>query len=536
MKTSDNPKRSAAALDLRHCFIEDLPELIPICVIVFYQLVIKTFFSVKSVSYGYTFSPSESMPPFLTEDYSADLFAMITPYFSQIAFVVCFACAAACAMVGFFFLTEKKLCDMHLSLGISRKRIFLNRMIAGAGGIAIACLLPIAVSFVLNILAFGISSVLILSLLDYYLSMLTVFLTFYAAGVVSAIFCSGLLSGITCSLALSFLPVLISKAALGFADAGLHGWNYGDCPDAFPSLGFNPFDILSNSFTNSVSEWEQVNICFFRDTATAASFVPSLLFCVLRLAFLAAVTALAGYIFIKKFKPERISGGKKQILPAVAISLCLCMLCLVFYQDEKYMLTDMDEMPVYTEIDFLLLALLFALITAGTAAALRKKSFLKKETLICCTGFAAAVILTLGTVFSVNAGGFGFESRTFDPDDVKSVELDIHIPTENSKTTSAALSGICTGWFESPEDEKVNAEFISDALMLQELSAKGADAEKTIRADITVNIKLKNGGTVSRYYQTEAAEAQAALETIFEKYEDYGLVERISDQEVTESE
>ena len=529
MKTSDNPKRSAAALDLRHCFKENLPELIPICVIVFYQLVIKPFFPLKSIGYGYGFSPSESMPPFLTEDYSADLFAMITPYFSQPAFVVCFACAGACAMVGFFFLTEKKLCDMHLSLGVSRKRTFLNRIIAGAGGIALACLLPIAVSFILNIIAFGMSSVLVLSLLDYYLSMLTVFFTFYAAGIVSAIFCSGLLSGIACSLALSLSPALISEAARGFADAGLHGWNYITCPDAFPSLGFNPFDILSNSFTGSVSEWDTVNICYFRDTAAAASFVPSLLFSVLRLAFLAAVTALAGYIFTKKFKPERISGGKKQLFPAAAISLCLCMACLVFYQNEKYMLTDLDNMPVYTEIDFLLLALLFALITAGTAAALRKKSFLKKETLICCAGFAAALIITLGTVFSVNAGGFGFEKRTFKPEDVKSVEMDIHIPLEGSKIVSSSLSEICTGWFESPRDEKVNAEYISDALKLQELSAKGADAEKTICVDIYINITLKNGGIVSRYYETEAAEAQAALETIFEKYKDYGLVNRVTE-------
>lgn len=152
-------------------------------------------------------------------------------------------CGFLTAVTLFLFMFSKKSVNVYFSMGITRTRLYLNRIISGVLAIGLAVLIPTAITLIINIRYFGSSSFLFNVFFFEFLSLFTSGLAGFAIGSLASTVSGSLVeAAITCGT-LSFIPFFIGTALDDVKTYILKGYSY-DVNSSEIVKMFSPFTFM----------------------------------------------------------------------------------------------------------------------------------------------------------------------------------------------------------------------------------------------------------------------------------------------------
>ena len=175
----------------------------------------------------------------------------------QVGMVLCGMMTAA---KSFYFLLSKKQVNVYLSLGVTRTRMFINRLVSGAITLFTSVFVPFTIIYLMNVAELGATAqmtniyvYIVLSL--FVASMVGFAISSFAMMISGNIFESAITMGTA-----SFLPTLVVNLFKGAKEQMLKGYvyNYNEY-SITPFL--SPFSFINNSDPNPISgDYSPVNI------------------------------------------------------------------------------------------------------------------------------------------------------------------------------------------------------------------------------------------------------------------------------------
>lgn len=480
------------ANDLKRSFI----NILPCSVVAFLALIM---FHVQPVL-SYVFSES-----FKTEKMQKDVLFYfldsnnVFPSFIQIGMVL-FGMLMAFSL--FQFLLKKKSVNVYLSFGMTRSKLYINRLFAAVLSLFVATFIPTFLTFIINLVSFGASSALT-SLFCY------MFLMEFVSGLAGFALASAVMTFSGCTIeavitaiGLSALPTFISGTIDNLSTI-VRGYVYNAGADIARRTGGNLFNIwtfaldteaLNGKATEFTSEKTFVLLGQLTKKSTFKAFQcvdMEVLAPILMWLAISIILIGIGTVFMNKRKSENSNSFGKFYLASASNGLLVYTIVLdVLASVLKYAYADNYRSPLHQNLTLILLILFGATILAFFLAELiLRRNF--KATLKTLPVYALAFAVTIFAFVYYGTSYFGAYNKLPDISQVKSVSMDIKdnrgIMLQNTAINSKFLS-------ENAEDIKTAYSMFD--MVKADKHYKGAELE----GKIGFKIVLKDGTEINRIY------------------------------------
>lgn len=480
------------ANDLKRSFI----NILPCSVVAFLALIM---FHVQPVL-SYVFSES-----FKTEKMQKDVLFYfldsnnVFPSFIQIGMVLC---GMLMAFSLFQFLLKKKSVNVYLSFGMTRSKLYINRLFAAVLSLFVATFIPTFLTFIINLVSFGASSALT-SLFCY------MFLMEFVSGLAGFALASAVMTFSGCTIeavitaiGLSALPTFISGTIDNLSTI-VRGYVYNAGADIARRTGGNLFNIwtfaldtenLNGKATEFTSEKTFVLLGQLTKKSTFKAFQcvdMEVLAPILMWLAISIILIGIGTVFMNKRKSENSNSFGKFYLASASNGLLVYTIVLdVLASVLKYAYADNYRSPLHQNLTLILLILFGATILAFFLAELiLRRNF--KATLKTLPVYALAFAVTIFAFVYYGTSYFGAYNKLPDISQVKSVSMDIKdnrgITLQNTAINSKFLS-------ENAEDIKTAYSMFD--MVKADKHYKGAELE----GKIGFKIVLKDGTEINRIY------------------------------------
>ena len=441
------------------------------------------------------------------------------------------------------FLHVKKTLNVYCSLGVSRSTLFWSRFSACMTLLTAPIILVFAGLLVCNLMLFGSSPELWAATGIYALSFIAVSVLAFAMTTISMCVSGASVESFLCAGGLIALPATLFYGVKYLAAAMLkgnavehylHNIANGDSihrGDLLPNL-------LFLNFFHPVSDY-RFSAGFSMDKMYGEWMNPGWGYPLLWLA-VGAVLCMVSFVCFKNRKNEHAGFlGKNPALVGVA---CLSLAFLLAIP--AYFVLDTDGLRI-PGVGIVLIAigtlLLFLVYTIIMAILLRGKRTLAKAMPVALA--VCAVFVIVCTIFQT--GGFGFENRIPDKEDIESVSVSCGGYTQFA-SADAALYESYYGemWYEESLQNRSAEAFAADHLSYFYENSASLICDLTDEKDIdtvlavhrsmaeaaeedcalfgypvALQYKLKNGKTVTRFYEKATHEAMELLRN-YEIHED----------------
>lgn len=480
------------ANDLKRSFI----NILPCSVVAFLALIM---FHVQPVL-SYVFSES-----FKTEKMQKNVLFYfldsnnIFPSFIQIGMVLC---GMLMAFSLFQFLLKKKSVNVYLSFGMTRSKLYINRLFAAVLSLFVATFIPTFLTFIINLVSFGASSALT-SLFCY------MFLMEFVSGLAGFALASAVMTFSGCTIeavitaiGLSALPTFIS-GTIDNLPTIVRGYVYNAGADIARRTGGNLFNIwtfaldtenLNGKATEFTSEKTFVLLGQLTKKSTFKAFQcvdMEVLAPILMWLAISIILIGIGTVFMNKRKSENSNSFGKFYLASASNGLLVYTIVLdVLASVLKYAYADNYRSPLHQNLTLILLILFGATILAFFLAELiLRRNF--KATLKTLPVYALAFAVTVFAFVYYGTSCFGAYNKLPDISQIKSVSMDIKdnrgITLQNTAISSKFLS-------ENAED--IKTAYAMFDMVKADKHYKGAELE----GKIGFKIVLKDGTEINRIY------------------------------------
>ena len=478
------------ANDLKRSFI----NILPCSVVAFLALIM---FHVQPVL-SYVFSES-----FKTEKMQKDVLFYfldsnnVFPSFIQIGMVLC---GMLMAFSLFQFLLKKKSVNVYLSFGMTRSKLYINRLFAAVLSLFVATFIPTFLTFIINLVSFGASSALT-SLFCY------MFLMEFVSGLAGFALASAVMTFSGCTIeavitaiGLSALPTFISGTIDNLSTI-VRGYVYNAGADIARRTGGNLFNIwtfaldtenLNGKATEFTSEKTFVLLGQLTKKSTFKAFqcvdmevlAPILIWLAISIILIAV-----GTVFMNKRKSENSNSFGKFYLASASNGLLVYTIVLdVLASVLKYAYADNYRSPLHQNLTLILLILFGATILAFFLAELiLRRNF--KATLKTLPVYALAFAVTVFAFVYYGTSCFGAYNKLPDISQIKSVSMDIK---DNRGIQNTAISSK----FLSENAEDIKTAYAMFDMVKADKHYKGAELE----GKIGFKIVLKDGTEINRIY------------------------------------
>ena len=331
----------------------------------------------------------------------------------QVGMVLCGMMTAAKSL--YFFLSKKQV-NVYLSLGVTRTRMFVNRLVSGAITLFVSVFVPFTIIYLMNVAELGATAqmtniyvYIVLSL--FVASMVGFAISSFAISVSGNIFESAITMGTT-----SFLPTLIVNLFIGAKEQMLKGYVY-DYNEYSITPFLSPFTFIHNKNINQVlmsfDKQNLVNGEIPKEYLLDRDFViPVIIWAVVVVAFI----ALAFLLFNKRKAENANSLGKfaiSRIINGAFAVVIACFFCVgVLYYE-------------LGTIGVTLLAIGLSFVAYFVVQIILTKKL--KKSLKSLSACAVFMVLFVGLVAFMETGYFGTYNKLPEKENIKSVSLNVPV-------------------------------------------------------------------------------------------------------------
>lgn len=430
--------------------------------------------------------------------------------------------AILCAVMVFRDLSNKKTANVYYSLGFSRSSLFASTYLAGAVSVLGMIVIPFALSFVINLFAFGFSTELLTACIFTISCLANVSLLAYTISAIAITLSGMLFEGIFYSFFLNSVSPIFTFASCMFSDGLLTGggfvdadanYYYGSFENSFTSAFLGKLSFM-NGLSHSAYEVDRLGCCLYtsdieglggflsEETWRTPAFIPLLVWSVI----LAGIITLSFYIFNRK-KTENIGFfASSPVLYRIFFGTLIVGFSSLGCSSGRTITKGLTWL-------YILIALAVCLvITTILVLILTKLSRMKFKKEFKVFGIYSLAVILFAAVFST--GFFGYQNRIPAVENVAKVEITAYHSGFEDYFTSQIVdvnnssSSITMGNFSSYETYTFNKK--ADITDIEEIhkgliaadSIKMSKNYKETKLGVKINIiyNLKNGKTLSRSY------------------------------------
>ncbi len=478
-------------------------------------LVLLTYFTVPVIK----FVNSDSLKQTLTEDGPIISYfgnATMADSFMLLAGMVC--CGILTAIVLFRFMFSRNSVNVYFSMGITRSRLFFNRMFAAILNIFAAVIIPLTITLFVNISVFGYSKHLILVFFYLFLTMFTSGFAGLTIGAFASTVSGSIIEAVVTSASTSLFPFLFVNAAGELKYTMLNGF-YG--MEGYTKIGmlFNllcPFTFVCDLNVERMSKDESFNpidrlselLCgkeVPKDMAVDFDLLAPLIFWII-----ASIALLAiGFTLMNRRKAENSNSFGKFGVATAINGIAVYSLAFLAAAEPifDYLYTSdtifLHNIALTTAVLFAVLIIAFLL---GELIMIRKfKTAVRKLPI-----FAFMFAITIFCIVFVSSEYFGTYNKLPDTSEIKLVSMDIHDSHDvfNYFAGRIPVSELEEGEGYSSkdaEDIKLITDIFNTARKSKFETPKTKDGndisdEVYFYNDYTFNILLKNGKIIQREF------------------------------------
>lgn len=419
--------------------------------------------------------------------------------FIQIGMVLC---GMLMAFTMYQFLLKKKSVNVYLSFGMTRSKLYINRLFAAVLSLFVATFIPTFLTFIINLVSFGASSALT-SLFCY------MFLMEFVSGLAGFALASAVMTFSGCTveavittIGLSVLPTFISGTIDNLSTI-VRGYVYNAGADIARRTGGNLFNIwtfaldtenLNGKSTEFTPEKTFVLLGQLTKKSTFKAFqcvdmevlAPILIWLAISIILIAV-----GTVFMNKRKSENSNSFGKFYLASASNGLLVYTIVLdLLVSLLKRAYADDYRSPLHQNLTLILLILFGATILAFFLAELiLRRNF--KATLKTLPVYALAFAVTIFAFVYYGTSCFGAYNKLPDISQIKSVSMDIK-DNRGTKLQNIAVHSK----FLSENAEDIKTAYAMFDMVKSDKHYKGAELE----GKIGFKIVLKDGTEINRIY------------------------------------
>ena len=430
--------------------------------------------------------------------------------------------AILCAIMVFRDLSNKKTANVYYSLGFSRSSLFASTYLAGAVSILGMVVIPFALSFVINMFAFGFSTELLTACIFVISCLANVSLLAYTVSAIAMTLTGMLFEGVFFSFFLNSVSPIFTFASCMFSDGLLTGggfveadanYYYGSFENSFTSAFLGKLSFM-NGLSHSAYEVDRLGCCLYtsdiegledflsEESWRTPSFIPLLVWSVI----LAGIIALGFYIFNRK-KAENIGFfASCPVLYRIFFGTLIVGFSSLGCSAGRTITKGLTWLYILIVLAVcLVITTIFVLILTKLSRMRFKKEFKM-------FGIYSLAVILFAAVFST--GFFGYQNRIPAVEKVEKVTITAFNADTNDYFSSqiadsdSASTSITVGNFSSYETYTFNKKAdITDVEEIHKglIAADGIKMSKNYKetkVGVKVNIiyTLKNGKTLSRSY------------------------------------
>lgn len=444
-------------------------------------------------------------------EYSGNLLSM------NLLHIALMLCGIFAAFSLFKFVFKKSSVNVMFSVGLTRSRLFFNRIFGGLITFFLAAFIPWTIAMFMNIIHFGshshIFEVYLYEMLAHFLPSMVGFSIASLCIVNSGCFAEGLLS----TFAFSFLPGLARGISDTLSQSFLKGYLNTDSYSLIASTQkgvYSPWKFLVN-LTGDINPSEAMeNALTQGPVSTLASLTTGktvaedkaltfgiILPLIIWFAVAVVILALTG-IILNRRKTENSNSFGKFFLSSASIGVCVCLIAVyaITFIISQLTLTADYYSDMYTKF-YSKLILIIAGIALGViflffiAELIIKRKF-KKTLRILPVGVAVALLFVLTFVYNTT-GHFGSYIKTPDSAKVKNVVMSFEDPAELFNITPVMTSDTEAG---------SKAEDIELANKLYDIVKQQNYTGEAPVGTVTFRFKLKNDKFMYRSFKIYSTE------------------------------
>lgn len=480
------------ANDLKRSFM----SILPYSVIAFLALIM---FHVQPVL-SYVFSES-----FKTEKMQKNVlfyFLNSNNTFSSFIQIGMVLCGMLMAFTMYQFLLKKKSVNVYLSFGMTRSKLYINRLFAAVLSLFVATFIPTFLTFIINLVSFGASSALTSLFCYTFLMEFVSGLAGFALASTVMTFSGCIVEAIITTIGLSALPTFISGTIDNLSTI-VRGYVYTTGADIARNTGGNLFNIwtfaldtenLNGKATEITYEKTFVLLGQLTKKSTFKAFqcvdmevlAPILIWLAISIILIAV-----GTVLMNKRKSENSNSFGKFYLASASNGLLVYTIVLdVLASLLKHAYADDYNSPLHQNLTLILLIVFGVTILAFFLAELiLRRNF--KGTLKTLPVYALAFAVTIFAFVYYGTSCFGAYNKLPDISQIKSVSMDI----KDNRGTKLQNTAIYSK-FLSENAEDIKTAYAMFDMVKSDKHYKGAELE----GKIGFKIVLKDGTEINRIY------------------------------------
>lgn len=480
------------ANDLKRSFM----SILPYSVIAFLALIM---FHVQPVL-SYVFSES-----FKTEKMQKNVlfyFLNSNNTFSSFIQIGMVLCGMLMAFTMYQFLLKKKSVNVYLSFGMTRSKLYINRLFAAVLSLFVATFIPTFLTFIINLVSFGASSALTSLFCYTFLMEFVSGLAGFALASTVMTFSGCTVEAIITTIGLSALPTFISGTIDNLSTI-VRGYVYNAGADIARNTGGNLFNIwtfavdtenLNGKATEITYEKTFVLLGQLTKKSTFKAFqcvdmevlAPILIWLAISIILIAV-----GTVLMNKRKSENSNSFGKFYLASASNGLLVYTIVLdVLASLLKHAYADDYNSPLHQNLTLILLIVFGVTILAFFLAELiLRRNF--KGTLKTLPVYALAFAVTIFAFVYYGTSCFGAYNKLPDISQIKSVSMDI----KDNRGTKLQNTAIYSK-FLSENAEDIKTAYAMFDMVKSDKHYKGAELE----GKIGFKIVLKDGTEINRIY------------------------------------
>lgn len=433
-------------------------------------------------------------------------------YMSKPLLMIIAAAGVLAAICTFNFITSKKMVNVYYSLGITRTKLFCGKYFSGLLMLGLATLLPMLLTFIVNLATVGYSATLMKAVLFYLFKfMLTAFTSYTITSAVFAVVGTTFETAVFSAIIL-FIPDIFLYSIQALMDKFLYGNPYGNSflyANEYNYYNMNQTAVLSEkfSFLSPVFWGEvQMNEIGYKPknnlTEAVPEISPNFFYALLWLVVCAVVFFLA-VLFFNRRKSEICGfiGTNRYLNSAVSLLTAFAAFCFAIN-----MLDDLTIGLVAGAVAFTVVHLLLEIIVLRDV-----KKFVRG-----LYKLPIGIAVSVATVFIFNGGLFGFSQTVPDVAEIKSVAITI-----GGLNTDYGLFGDSYGWSDTDYryfgvSEAMAGDFTTDndikaVVDVHKVIAESEENDRTVKGDVQIVYTLKNGEKMRRNFEEVSPNAYEKL-------------------------
>ncbi len=480
------------ANDLKRSFL----SILPYSVIAFIALLMFHVQPVLSYVFSESFKTEKMQKSVLFNFLGSD---STFSSFIQIGMVLC---GMLMAFTMFQFLLKKKSVNVYLSFGMTRSKLYINRLFAAVLSLFVATFIPTFLTFIINLVSFGASSALT-SLFCY------MFLMEFVSGLAGFALASAVMTFSGCTIeavittiGLSALPTFIS-GTIDNLSTMVRGYVYNAGADIARATGGNLFNIwtfavdaekLNGKSTEFTYEKTFVLLGKLTKKSEFKAFQcvdMEVLAPILMWLAISIILIAVGTVFMNKRKSENSNSFGKFYLASASNGLLVYMVVVnALASVLKYSYADNHRSPLHQNLSLILLIVFGVTILAFFLVELiLRRNF--KATLKTLPVYALAFAVTIFAFVYYGTSCFGAYNKLPDISQIKSVSMDIK-DNRGTKLQNTAIQST----FRSENAEDIKTAYAMFDMVKADKHYKGAELE----GKIGFKIVLKDGTEINRIY------------------------------------